>query len=82
MVSKKKLKDCPIVHAQFLDHCQMEGQAEVASIDLFGRLYSEDEKAYYIAVWICDSTLDDNAVTFAVIKHSGVKLTRLVPSRV
>lgn len=72
------MKKDPIVHIQFLDHAQVNGDnLQPAKIDLYGVLVKEDRLCYYIASWVCDNELDKNADCYAIIKHKGIKIKRL-----
>jgi hypothetical protein len=72
-------KKGPLVHISFLDHA-MDTSDKAAPIecDVFGVLYKEDKKAYYVASWVCGKDpFDHNSETFVVVKMPGVKIKRL-----
>jgi hypothetical protein len=71
------MKKGPIVHVEFYDHAQDDGDVALAKIDLYGILVKEDKRAYYIASWIADNIVDHNTDCYAVLKHKGLRIRRL-----
>lgn len=68
----------PIVHIRCLDHSHSDGDSiRLLPIDVFGVLLKEDKQAYYIASWLADGVVDQNAECFSILKHKGLKLKRV-----
>jgi hypothetical protein len=66
MAKSTKLK---IVKITFLDHCHGIGsETDLMPCEVFGVLYKEDKKAYYVACWIGDGEIDENTDTYAIAK--------------
>ena len=74
-----KRQKFPIVHIQFLDHYQSDGtDYRPIPCEISAFLVGEDEAAYYLCWWMCDSNPGDhNSESITIIKHPGLKIRRL-----
>lgn len=74
-----KLQKCPIVRIAFKDHAMSSGEdTGLVNCEVFGVLFKETTDAYYVASWVCERSVSNpNTETFAILKHPGIKVTRL-----
>jgi len=73
-----KKKRMPIVEITFDDHCMYSrGAGDVVKCRVFGVLFHQTKTTYHVAAWIAGDELDDNADTYAIRRHPGVKVRRL-----
>lgn len=77
-MARKRVKKQPVV-IRFLDHSLYTGdEARPIECEVYGLLYHEDSKAYYVASWICDDVINDaNSEVFTIVKHPGVVVRTL-----
>jgi hypothetical protein len=69
----------PIYLLRFHDHVQTHGEnMNVVECEAIGYLVKEDKLAYYLASWICDSTVNtSDTEMFGILKSTVTKKRRL-----
>lgn len=72
-------KKYPIFHMTFHDHVQTSGDnMNVLLCEAIGFLVHEDDLAYYLASWVCDSIINNqNTEVFGILKSTVVDKKRL-----
>jgi len=72
-------KSYPLYLIKFYDHCQTTGDnLNVIECEVVGYLIKEDNIAYYIASWVCDSTVNQsNTEVFGILKSTIIKKKKL-----
>lgn len=73
---KQKL---PLVRIDFDDHAQTTGgEANHVTCTVFGILYRESKKAYYVTSWISDGEFNGiNSDTYCVLKGTVIKFQKI-----
>jgi len=70
---------CPIVCIRFLDHTFHDGEPEQAApleCEVYGVLWREDKKAYYVATWISEQNLlNSNNDTYCILKSAVLSVS-------
>lgn len=69
----------PLIHITFLDHSMgSPDDAKPYQCEVFGVLYKEDDRAYYLASWVCNGDISEhNNECYAILKSCVLKKRRL-----
>jgi len=70
------------VYIRFWDHAMNSGEdAALCKCEVLGFLYKKDRRAYYVASWIADQTLDANTEQFSILRKAVIQITYLEPRK-
>lgn len=72
-------KKYPIYHMTFYDHVQTQGDnMNVVLCEAIGYLVQEDDLAYYLASWVCESIVNNhNTEVFGILKSTVIDKKKL-----
>lgn len=67
-----------IVRIRFLDHCKtINGVDNSLECEVYGVLFKEDKKHYFIASWLANGQIDENTDSYSILKSTVLKVTTL-----